>query len=225
MNASAAITPACPAPAGALETLMARVESLRALSRARNSTPHAPSPLAAQGREIAPGLYLAQRRYPLAYLKATQPAPSPSAALPFSPRPTSQSPVLLALCPALLDDGSRRLFLAGVARVDDGQLLLRQAFAATPGAEAALLAWLETELGESKAVFSSDNRAKALLLEARLRQGRTDLLPWTWTAVKPPAARRQKTPAPAWRKLQEDPQAAPQSLSQNRSALLALARG
>lgn len=223
MNAPAPIS--TPRPAPGLDTLMARVESLRALSRTRSTQRSAPPAFAAQGREIAPGLYLAQRRYPLCYLKIVGAALSLCSPLPFPSQPESQNPALLSLCPALLDDGSSRLFLAGVARVDEGQFLVRQVFAATPGAEAALVAWLETELAESKAVLCSDSRGKTLLLEARLRQGRNDLLPWTWSAVKSPAVRRPRSAAPStWRKLREEADTAAQSLSQNRAALLALAK-
>lgn len=223
MNASPSYPPDVASPS--LETLMGRVESLRALCRQRDACQPERPVFAAEGREIAPGLYLSERRFPLWYLKrqpARGKARADSLSLPLSSEPDAIK--LLALCPALLDDGSSRLFLAGVGRVDDGQFLLRQAFTASPGAEPALLRWLEQELGQGGAVLCADSRSKNLLLEARRRQGRPLLLPWTWATPKPRRGAKPTAPA-VWRELRTDADTAAQRLRVNRNALFSLARG
>jgi len=208
--------------APSLETLMGRVEALRTLCRQREACQPETLPFAAEGREIAPGLYLSERRYPLWYLKR-QPvrgkAQPGSLFLPLSSE--SDTLKLLSLCPALLDDGSSRLFLAGVGWVDDGQFLLRQAFAAGPGAEPTLLLWLEQELGQGGAVLCANAGSKNLLMEARRRQGRQLLQPWTWASPRPKA--KPMVPA-VWRELRTNADAGAQLLRANRNALLALMR-
>ncbi|MDD5297847.1 MAG: hypothetical protein PHU46_13125 [Rhodocyclaceae bacterium] len=214
---------ATPAVEPSLEILMNRVETLRALCRQRAGASSQASALAAEGREIAPGLYLAERRFPLWYLRRP-PAHDKVQSLPLCPGQEAALPALLALYPALLDDGGSRLFLTGVGRVQDGQFLLRQAFATTPGAEPALLAWLERELGPGGAVLCADGRGKAILMDARQRHGRSLILPWTWSAARQRYSRRPMAPN-AWRELMADAALGRRILHENRNALLSLAKG
>jgi hypothetical protein len=204
-----------------LETLIGRVEALRRSCRQREACQPETLPFTAEGREIAPGLYLSERRYPAWYLKrqsAHVKGQPDSAALPLSSE--SDTLNLLALCPVLLDDGSSRLFLAGVGRMDDGQFLLRQAYVASPGAEPALLQWLEQELAQAGAVLGA-SYSKNLLMEALRRQGRQLLQPWTWISLR----RRAKPTIPVgWRQLRTCADAGTQLLSANRNLLLASLR-
>lgn len=204
-----------------LETLMDRVETLRRRCRQREACQPEALPFTAEGREIAPGLYLTERRYPVWYLKrqsAHAKAQPDSASLPLPSEADALN--LLALCPVMLDDGSSRLFLAGVGRMDDGQFLLRQAFVASPGAEPALLRWLEQELGQAGAVLGN-SYSKNLLMEALRRQGRQLLQPWTWISLRPKAKPMKPV---GWRQLRMGADAGAQILSANRNALLALVR-
>jgi len=212
----------CAAPS--LEFLMGRVEALRARCRQREACQPDLPVFAAEGREIAPGLYLSERRFPLWYLKrrpARSRAQSDSTSLALSSEWAALK--LLSLCPALLDDGSSRLFLAGVGRVDDGQFLLRQAFTTGPGSEPALLQWLEQELGQAGAVLCAHAASKALLLGTRRRHGRQLLLPWTWATTQRRRTTRLTAPA-LWRELRTEADVAAQVLRANREALLSLAR-
>lgn len=214
-----------PATAPELADLLDRVERLRRISLQRlPETPTAPWIKALGGREIVPGLVVAERRFPLWYRHEgrelaciTRPGPAND----LCAGPLAERIGFLSLLPASLDDGSSRLLLATWGRLEEQQFVIRQGLAGRPGAEAALLTWLAGEMGKVEAVAGAGGRGnQARLTAARLRHGLDG------TAL--PAFVEAARPAPAnhlaWRSLQSIPAARLADLyRRQRDSLLSLA--
>ncbi len=162
-------------PAPELADLLARVDRLRRRSLQRPAEmPTAPWIKALGGRELAPGLVLAERRFPLWYrhdgrelLCITQTGTANG----LCAGPQAEHIGFLSLLPALLDDGSPRLCLATWGRLEDKHFVIQQGLATGPGAEGALLSWLDDEMGKVEAVACGRGNL-AWLAGADLRHGR-----------------------------------------------------
>ena len=190
------------AGASELEALLERVERLRRLSLLRpDETPPAPWMAALHGREIRPGLVMAERRFPLWYRHAGRELAclnelERTGNLSIGAAPLAGRVGFLSLLPALLDDGSPRLCLVTWGRLEDAHFVIRQGLACAPGREEVLLDWLHGDMGKVDAVACAGGRG-AWLAAANLRHGREGL--------RLPAFVEPARPAPAgnltWRGL------------------------
>lgn len=177
-----------------LTELLDRVERLRRLSLLRpEEMPVAPWIRALGGRELMPGLTVAERRFPLWYRHdgqdlASLARPAAEACLPLSTAPLPERIGFLSLLPVVLDDGGTRQCLATWGRLEDTHFVIRQGVAAGPGAEVALLRWLAREMGKVDVVASTGGRGgHAGLVAACLRHGLDGMSSPAWVESSRPA--------------------------------------